>query len=244
MATGIRTVVAAACIALFCFLSPQGQAMNNALDARQQSVVAISAFTANGDIESLRTALNEGLDAGLTVTEIKEVLIQLYAYTGFPRSLNAIHAFMAVLDGRRAQGIIDEEGRESSPAPEGLDKNAHGAGVRAKLLGQDVIPPASGYQLFAPAIDTFLKEHLFADIFVRDALDFQTRELATISALAAMSGTTGQLRVHLGAAMNVGLSPDQMRGFVSVVDSRVGKEEAATAGAVLEEVLAARAASQ
>jgi alkylhydroperoxidase/carboxymuconolactone decarboxylase family protein YurZ len=57
-----------------------------ALDARQRSIALISAFTAKGDLDRLKTALNEGLDSGLTVNEIKEVLAQLYAYAGFPRS--------------------------------------------------------------------------------------------------------------------------------------------------------------
>jgi len=42
-------------------------------------------------------------------------------------------------------------------------------------LGQKEIPAPSGYQLFAPAIDTFLKEHLFADIFARDILTHKER---------------------------------------------------------------------
>jgi alkylhydroperoxidase/carboxymuconolactone decarboxylase family protein YurZ len=70
------------------------------LDAGQRNIVVISAFTANGDLDKLKTALNEGLDAGLTVNEIKEILVQLYAYTGFPRSLNGINTFMAVMDER------------------------------------------------------------------------------------------------------------------------------------------------
>ena len=57
-------------------------------------MIPITAFTANSDLEKLRRALNEGLDAGLTVNEIKEVLVHLYAYAGFPRSLNGINTFM------------------------------------------------------------------------------------------------------------------------------------------------------
>jgi alkylhydroperoxidase/carboxymuconolactone decarboxylase family protein YurZ len=60
------------------------------LNAQQQSIVSISALTAVGDLEHLKTELNTRLNAGLTVNEIKEVLAQLYAYCGFPRSLNAI----------------------------------------------------------------------------------------------------------------------------------------------------------
>ena len=78
---------------------------NQALSTKQPSIIPIAAFTANGDMEKLSTALHEGLDAGLTVNEIKEILVQMYAYAGFPRSLNGIHTFMAVMDEPQAQGI-------------------------------------------------------------------------------------------------------------------------------------------
>lgn len=54
------------------------------LNAKQERIVTIAAFTANGHLHKLKTALDEGLDAGLTVSEIKEILIQMYAYAGFP----------------------------------------------------------------------------------------------------------------------------------------------------------------
>jgi 4-carboxymuconolactone decarboxylase len=210
---------------------------NQALSAKQQGIIPITAFTANGDMEKLKSALNEGLDAGLTVNEIKEILVQMYAYAGFPRSLNGIHTFMAVMDERQVEGIKDEMGKEASPLPEDMNKDEYGAKVRARLAGQDVIPSPSGFQLFTPVIDTFLKEHLFADIFARDNLDYQSRELATISALAGMTGTEGQLRFHLGAAMNTGLTEAQMRDFISVLEAKVGRTEAESAREVLTRVL-------
>jgi alkylhydroperoxidase/carboxymuconolactone decarboxylase family protein YurZ len=219
----------------------EAQTMNSqALSRKQQSIVTISAFTANGDLEKLKTALIEGLDAGLTVNEIKEILVQLYAYTGFPRSLNGINTFMAVMDERQKKGIKDEMGKEASPLPADMNKAEYGARVRAKLSGRDVIPPPSGYQLFVPVIDTFLKEHLFADIFARDILDYQSRELATISALASMTGTAGQLQFHLGAAVNVGLTETQMKDFISVLKAKVGQKEAESANQVLSAVLQSR----
>ena len=202
---------------------------NQALNTKQQSIIPIAAFTTSGDMEKLRTSLIEGLDAGLMVNEIKEILIQMYAYAGFPRSLNGINTFMAVMEERRAKGIEDEMGKEAGPVPADMNKDEYGARVRATLAGRETIPPPIGYQLFTPVIDTFLKEHLFADIFARDTLDYQSRELATISALASMRGTGGQLRFHLGAAMNTGLTEAQMKDFISVLESRVGKKEAESA---------------
>jgi alkylhydroperoxidase/carboxymuconolactone decarboxylase family protein YurZ len=55
-----------------------------------------------------------------------------------------------------------------------------------------------------------------------------------------MTGTEGQLRFHLNAAMNIGLSEAQMNDFISVLESRVDKKEADNASAILEEVIAAR----
>jgi alkylhydroperoxidase/carboxymuconolactone decarboxylase family protein YurZ len=211
-----------------------------ALNQKQQSIIPIAAFTANGDLDKLKIALEEGLAAGLTVNEIKEILVQLYAYAGFPRSLNGVNTFMALMDERKTEGIQDEAGKEASPLPADLDKDAYGARVRAKLAGWDTIPAPGGYQLFTPIMDTFLKEHLFADIFARDVLDFQSRELATISALASMTGTGGQLYFHLGAAMNAGLSQAQLDEFITVLQSKVGKKVAESARQILDKVIEGR----
>src|SRR6185369_6147432 len=80
---------------------------NEILSAKQQNIVTISAFTAKGDLPKLNKALNGGLDSGLSINEIKEVLVQLYAYCGFPRSLNGINTLMAVLEERKKRGIKD-----------------------------------------------------------------------------------------------------------------------------------------
>ncbi|HYA88676.1 MAG TPA: carboxymuconolactone decarboxylase family protein [Nitrospirota bacterium] len=216
---------------------------NEGLNAKHEKIITIAAFIANGDLQKLKTALNEGLDAGLTVNEIKEILVQMYAYCAFPRSLNGINTFMSVMEERQAKGIKDKLGKEPSPMPANMNKNEYGAKVRAMLAGQEAIPPPAGYQLFTPVIDTFLQEHLFADIFSRDNLDFQNRELATISALASMTGTASQLRFHLGAAMNTGLTEAQMKDFISVLKSRVGKKEAESAEEILSKVLSDRQTS-
>ena len=217
--------------------------VNQALNIKQQSIIPIAAFTANGDMDKLKTALQEGLAAGLTVNEIKEILVHLYAYAGFPRSLNGINTFMAVMNERQTQGIEDVTGPEASPLPTDMNKDEYGARVRARLAGWETIPPPGGYQLFAPIIDTFLKEHLFADIFARDILDFQSRELVTISALASMTGTGGQLYFHLGAAMNTGLSEAQMKDFIAVLEFRVDTKAAQNSNNILSKVLSSRAQS-
>ena len=87
-------IVSLCCFAAISEAQPMGK--NQSLSAKQQGIITIAAFTTKGDLEKLKVSLNEGLDAGLTVNEIKEILVQLYAYTGFPRSLNGIGTFRGV----------------------------------------------------------------------------------------------------------------------------------------------------
>lgn len=210
---------------------------NEGLNPKREKIVAIAAFTANGDLDKLKAALNEGLDAGLTVIEIKEVLVQMYAYAGFPRSLNALGTFMGVTEERQKKGIKDEPGRESSLLPADKSRLELGTEIQTRLIGS----PASGpIYTFAPTIDAFLKEHLFGDIFGRDNLDFQSREIATISALASMEGVNPQLQVHFNIGFNTGLTEAQMWSLISVLAAKVGKKQADNASDVLSRALNGR----
>ena len=200
------------------------------LSRRQQAIVPIAAFTAKGDMERLPEALNAGLDAGLTVNEIKEVLTHLYAYTGFPRSLNAIASFIAVMDGRKAGGRQDTEGRDADPFPEGKSLYELGTEVQTRLSGH---PVKGGAMDFAPAIDHCLKAHLFGYLFGRNSLDETSREIATLSALSALEGTEGQFKAHLRYAANAGLTNGQIQNIVEVLKEKVGTREAWRADKVL-----------
>jgi alkylhydroperoxidase/carboxymuconolactone decarboxylase family protein YurZ len=210
---------------------------SSSLNPQQQSIITIAAFTASGDLDALEHALQAGLDAGVSVNEIKEVLVQLHAYCGFPRSLNGLGTFMALLEAREAKGINDVAGPEASPVGEDFDREQYGARVRAKLAGREQDISGAKWQQFSPVMDRFLKEHLFADIFVRDVISHQTRELATIAALANMAGTEGQLAFHLSAAMNTGLTATQLKNFIAVIDARVGSQQARTANQILDNIL-------
>ena len=191
------------------------------LTIRQQHIAPIAALTATGDIVSLKTEFEKSLDAGLTVNEVKEVLIQMYAYAGFPRSLNGINSFIEVLKSRREKGISDAPGKDASPMPEGMDSNAYGNKVRNELANVDLTNNAAEYAKFAPVIDDFLKAHLFGDIFARDILTYQDREVATISALAAMDGTEAQLASHIKMGRNTGLVDQQFMELARILEDRV-----------------------
>jgi len=210
---------------------------SQALTDAQKSIISIAALTAKGELEDLKPALNRGLDAGLTINEIKEVIVHLYAYCGFPRSIRGLQTFMEVLDERKARGINDETGPDASPINDGRSKYERGRENLEKLTGVPQTGPRSGYSAFAPFIEVFLKEHLFADLFERDVLTYAERELVTISVISSIGGAEPMLRSHLTICLNVGLTPAQLNEFVDVIRSGPGEKEASAAQAVLNEVL-------
>jgi 4-carboxymuconolactone decarboxylase len=215
----------------------EGRKGSQTLTVRQQKLIIISSLTAKGNLDKLKITLDTALASGLTVNEIKEAIVHLYAYCGFPRSLRGLQTFMGVLEERKARGITDKMGPEASPISDGRSKYDRGKAVLEKLTGTSETGPRTGYAAFAPEIEIFLKEHLFADIFERDVLSYSDRELVTVAVLASIGGVEPMLRSHLNICLNVGLSPGELQQFVVLINQSIGKKEADAAQTVLNDVL-------
>lgn len=232
----IKQLAARLMVISCCSLAPYAAAadtpapattMAKVLSVRQQAIPPIAAFMASSNMLKLDIALNQGLDAGLTVNEVKEILVQLYAYTGFPRSLNALTALMKVTEARKQRGINDVQGKEpTQPIPVGEALRQLGTDNQTKISGAPVKGPVFE---FAPVINQFLQAHLFGDIFARDNLDWQSRELATVGALAATPGVEAQLLSHIRASLRVGLTREQLHQVVQVLRANGDDQAAARA---------------
>lgn len=212
--------------------------INETLDARQRAIIPVAAFATSGDMAGLNRALNQGLDDGMSVSDAREVLVQLYAYAGFPRSLNALGELMKVVEARKGQGIEDAPGREPGrPVPKGDALLVAGTENQTRLSGAPVAGPLFD---FAPVANEYLRAHLFGAIFERDNLDWQSRELATVSMLAALPGAEAQLQAHMRMSMNAGVSAGQLRQLIEVLEERVSVETCRRASAALQNHLAPR----
>ncbi|MBA8910789.1 carboxymuconolactone decarboxylase family protein [Aminobacter ciceronei] len=62
----------------------------------------------------------------------------------------------------------------------------------------------------APDFARYIIEFPFGDIYSRPGLDLRSREIATIAALTALGNAAPQLKVHIQAGLNVGLSRDEI----------------------------------
>ena len=186
------------------------------LTAKETAICRIAAFTAQGDIAALEQALNEGFDAGLTINETLEICVHLHAYCGFPRCLNALSAVERVVNTRNSAGKSTAQGRNNTPIPDDRTSYQLGAETQSRLFGFPQSALLTRNASSSEISNYYLRAHLFGDLFARDILDWKTRELVTISALAAMTGTESQLRGHRIGALNAGLTQTQIDAAVSM----------------------------
>lgn len=181
--------------------------MNANLTTRQLHLATLASLEALGDLKRLELAITEALDEKVTINEIKEAFSQLYAYTGFPRSLNALGVLNKVLESRKAEGMKDDEGMAWERPAEWDDAKA---ALELGIKNQTKLSGRSFDFDFCPQDDYYLKSHLFGDIFASDQLSAADREIVTVSALASLKGVAPQLAAHQAGAVNMGNSKEQI----------------------------------
>ncbi len=181
------------------------------LTAKENTIIDIGAWTARGEQDKLGAAFKAGVEAGLTLNEAKELVGQLYAYCGFPRALNAAGTLMKVAGDAKPA----EDPAANMPCGS-LGERALPVGTanQTKLCGG----PVKGALFdFHPQLDEYLKTHLFGDIFARDNVDWRTREIVTIAALAARPETEPQMKAHIAIGKVNGVTDAQAAAIVGRV---------------------------
>ncbi len=173
-------------LALLAMITVNGQTLTE----RQKGLAACACLMAQGDMDRLEPAVRTALDNGVTINELKEAFSQLYAYTGFPRSLNALGVLNNVLENKHSNW---QEGKPWTRPAEWDDA------LKAYELGTKNQTQLSGSPFnydFCPQDDYYLKSHLFGDIFAGDILSAADREIVTVAALSGLEGVAPQLAAH------------------------------------------------
>ena len=172
------------------------------LTERQKELAACACLMAQGDLEGLEYAMRSALNNGVTINELKEAFSQLYAYTGFPRSLNALGVLSKVLENRKPEWQEGKPWTRPKVWDDAEKALKQGTEVQTKLSGR-----AFDYA-FCPQDDYYLKAHLFGDIFAGDQLTPADREIVTVAALSGLEGVDPQLAAHKRGAVNMGNSQE------------------------------------
>ena len=190
------------------------------LTPKETAIVDIGAWTARGEQDKLGAAFRAGFDAGLTLNEAKELVGQLYAYCGFPRALNAAATLMKI----EGYGLTRRRGEAESAENENGGKIRNGGsfvlGDKALEIGTENQTKLCGGPVkgalfdFHPQLDEYLKTHLFGDIFARGNVDWRTREIVTIAALAARPETEPQMKAHIAIGKLNGVTDAQAEAIL------------------------------
>lgn len=173
---------------------------DNSLDARQRLITQLAAIIACQAQNEYRFMLGAALDNGVTPVEAKEILYQAVPYVGIARAFDFIHATNDVL---KARGIALPLPCQSTTTPQ--DRGEKGLEVQKRIIGEATVE-----RLYATApadqqqIQRYLSAHCFGDHYTRLGLDLPTRELVTLSLLAALGGCDPQMKGHVAANLNVG----------------------------------------
>jgi 4-carboxymuconolactone decarboxylase len=90
------------------------------------------------------------------------------------------------------------------------DRFQQGVDVQARLDPSITEKLLESLAEIAPDFGRLTVEFPYGDIYSRPGLDLRSRQIATIAALVTLGGAEAQLRVHIGFALNVGLSSEEI----------------------------------
>lgn len=194
--------------------------VGNKFTAKQLAIIPLAVSVTQGDQVAVKTAIEQGLKVGLTVSELKEAVSHQFSYIGAPKTLNGMIILKTVIEDRIEQGINDPQGKQPTELGS-VDYYELGTQKLASLTNRSTESPIFE---FAPAIDYAIKAQLFGYQFSRDNLDDVERELATIGSLVGLGDSVNaQLRSHLNLLKNLGLTENTFNQLVSTVDVEQAK---------------------
>ena len=207
------------------------------LDLQSKEIAVVAALTAMGTARpQLKVHLNGALNTGSSVNEVKEVILQMAVYSGFPSCINAMKAFEEVLKERQAQGIKDNIGKEANK-PVSSNRLKIGEDDLSQLDSLQVDKLRKAFGDLSPELVTYILEFAYGDVLSRDNLSKKHRQIATIAALTAMGNSWPQLKFHIQAGLNIGLSVEEVKEVMLLMTVYAGFPAAVNGTNVLKEAV-------
>ncbi|GGO26178.1 carboxymuconolactone decarboxylase family protein [Micromonospora parathelypteridis] len=125
-------------------------------------------------------------------------------------------------------------------SPENLARRKHGLSVLSQIDGHQGEAVIEALADINPAMGHHVAAFSFGDIYDRPGLDPRSRQLVTIGVLTALGGCEPQLKVHIGAALNVGLTREEITEAILHAAVYCGFPRALNATFTAREVFATR----
>jgi len=166
------------------------------------------AVTAGNMADALTFHANACRRVGWTGDEVKETMLHLTLYAGWPKVLAAIGSVGAALDQPVPERAPDGTALAARSMQAGSDDANYRRGVEtmaqvSRASGEAVV---NGFKDIAPDLGRYILEFAYGEVFSRPGLDLKSRELATVAALAVRGSVADAtpLKVHVAGALNTG----------------------------------------
>ena len=164
------------------------------LEAPTRYKAVLAALIGCQGVEAFRAILPEALKNSVTPVEVKEIVYQSAAYSGFGRCLPFLNAVNEILI---AEGV---ELPLESQATAGKDSRlAAGTGAQSEIFGAHMKEAWKNGDM-----NRFLAENCFGDYYTRRGLSLKEREMVTFCLIMAQGGCEPQLTAHAKGNMNMG----------------------------------------
>ncbi len=176
------------------------------LDRKSRQIATIAALTAMGNARpQLKFHIGAALNIGITPREIIEVMYVTTVFAGFPSGLNGIGVAREVF---QAKGVTlsQDEGCAATGETrrvrglEALNRTSKGAGERVIESLSDI----------APDMGSFIIDFSYGDIISRNILSPKRKEIAMIAVCVAKGTMEPQMKVHMHAGLNVGMTKQEI----------------------------------
>lgn len=208
------------------------------LDMQKREIATVAALVALGTATpQLKTHIRASLNVGVKEEAIVETILQMALYAGFPASLNALTAARDVF-------FVEKKARPDfkpklTQGDQATRFKRGSAGI-AEVYGdpQAAEKLIKGLEDIAPDMGRFIVEFPYGDVYSRPGLDMKSREIATVAALTALGSAAPQLKTHIRASLQVGLTKTEVTETIIQMALYAGFPAALNALTVAREVFA------
>lgn len=199
---------------------------NGLTTAQRRALAALVALAARGAVGALAARAEACREAGVPAGALREALLQLVPYVGFPRTLSALGALAAAGQLPAAPAGVAPDLAEAQRAPAGRAafEAVYGetaARVRAGLAGLDPLLPA------------WTEEFAYGRVIARPQLALAEREVLAVAVLAALGGLGDPLLGHLRGAARLGVGRDELAALLAGLPPEVPEAARSEALALL-----------
>lgn len=185
-------------------------------DPRHDSLAPLVAAAAAGRREAVAPAARAALEAGCTPAEVREALLTLAPFCGFPRALDAVAEAKALL------------GAPPAPEPRDAASPARGASFFDRVYGGDAGRVRAGLAALDLDVARWIEEFAYGTALSRPGIPASLRERIGVVLLAAQ-GLRNQLKGHVRGALRCGASPEELTAFLDAAAPHLSPAELAFA---------------